>query len=57
MKEIKDNLAISKKKASTIDYLTHQGKKCTSDKNKAKTVCDFYTNIGKTIENKTPQSK
>ena len=45
------------KKASSIDYLTYQGKKCTSDKDKANALCDFYTNIGKTIENKIPQSK
>ena len=50
-------LAISKKKASSIDYLTYQGKKCTSDKDKANVLCDFYTNIVKTIENKIPQFK
>ena len=53
---IKNILSISKKKVISIDFLNYKGKTCSKNLDKANALNDFYTNIGKTIENKIPNS-
>ena len=54
-KGIKSILAISKKKVTSIEYLSYKGKTCKSDSDKANALNDFFTNIGKMVENKIPK--
>ena len=56
-KGIKNILAVSKKKVTSIDYLSYKGKMCKNDNDKANALNDFFTNIGKMVENKIPKSK
>ena len=56
-KGIKNILSISKKKATYIPYLTYKGQRHSSNSEKANALCDFYTNIGQSVENKIPISK
>ena len=56
-KGIKNILAVSKKKVTSIDYLSYKGKMCKNDNDKANALNDFFTNIGKMVVNKIPKSK
>ena len=55
-KGIQNILAISKKKVTNIDNLNYNGKIHTNNNDKANALNDFFTNIGKIVENKIPQS-
>ena len=49
-------LSISKKKATSIDYLNYNNRTLTKNDDKANALNDFFTNIGKNVEKKIPTS-
>ena len=51
---IRNILAVSKKKITNIDSLNYNGKNLTNNKDKADGLNDFFTNIGKMVEQKIP---
>ena len=56
-KGIRNILAVSKKKSTSIDYITYKGTTCNTDKDIVNALNDFFTNVGKTVESKIPKSK
>ena len=54
---IRNILAISKKKITNIDGLKYNGKTLSSNADKAAGLNDFFSNIGKMVEQKIPKTQ